>query len=494
MSSSPDGPARSGASGLQIAGFGVCLVAAAVSVWTAAHSSFFYADDYANFWLARTEGTTLAFLKTPYFQHFAPGHRILDELVLPAGRPSWTVAEGVLMAWYVLAVAAFHWLARQLADKAWLALVTTVMVAASPVWVRLLQWFASGAHVAPAIGCSMVFLAAGWAWLEERRPYAFVLAIGALATGLLFYERPVLAVGVLALTRYGVRAPSLRPAAVLRRVAGDWPLWVAVVAIGVAYYAVLRSGGYVPQSPNASAVAWRQYLRLSWSRGTTPLLVLQNVPQAATSLNNAVVVVAQVALAALVGLSLVLYRWAWRAWVAYGIQWWAYVLVIGVGRLGQFGPSIGYDLRYMAEFAVLLPLTLVLAFSGPPRQGRVATLLRGRRGALPRSARLAAPVIVGALVVASGAQSGRRVGHAWPGAAAGRYMGTFERSLAMLRQRGIEPTLVDGQSPGALDPGHLPPTSTIGTLMRAFDPSVSVGAPNRPRYILRDDGSLVPAG
>ncbi len=489
-----ESPDRAGARRLQLAGFSLLLLIAAAGIWRAGHNSYFYADDYINFWFARAFPTTVEYLKIPYFQHFAPGHRVLDELIVRQGRPSWNVAEALLMAWYLVAVAGFYALARQLTPARWLALLTTVMVAASPVWVRVVQWFASGAHVMPALACALVFLAAAWAWLENRRWWQLVIALGALGTGLLFYEKPALAVGVLLLTRYGVRAPSLRPGRIARRFAHDWPLWVGVAVIAVVYYRELKSGDYLPSNPSASADVWKQYLKLSWTRGTTPLLIGQNIPSmATTSFNEAMVVVAQGVFFGLVGLSLVLYRSAWRAWAAYAIEWWAYVLVMGFGRLGQFGPSIGYDLRYTTEFAILLPLALLLAFSGERRESALATRLRGYGAAVPAWLRLAAPVLVAALIVASGMQSGRRVEKAWAGVGARAYMMRFEHDLDALRRRGINPTLVDGETSGKIDPAHLPPTNTIGALFTAYDSSLTVGAPDKPAYVVQDDGSLRPA-
>lgn len=490
------GERRDGAGGrrLQLAAFALLLLIAAVGIWRAGHDSYFYADDYINFWLARAYGTTVEYLKIPYFQHFAPGHRVLDELVVREGRPSWNVAEGLLMAWYVVAVAGFYTLARQLTPARWLALLTTVMVAASPVWVRVVQWFASGAHVMPALACALVFLAAAWAWLERRRWWQLAIALAALATGLLFYEKPALAVGVLLLTRYGVRAPSLHPGQIARRLARDWPLWLGVAVIGIAYYAELKSGDYLPSNPSASADVWKQYLRLSWTRGTTPLLIGQNIPSmSTTSFNEAMVVVGQVVFFGLVGLSLVLYRTAWRAWAAYAIEWSVYVLVMGFGRLGQFGPSIGYDLRYTTEFAILLPLAVLLAFSGERRESALAGRLRAFAAGVPGWLRLAAPVLVAALVVASGMQSGHRVEKAWAGVGARAYMTNFEHDLDALRRRGINPTLVDGETSGKIDPAHLPPTNTNGALFPAYDSSLTVGAPDKPVYAIQEDGSLKPA-
>jgi hypothetical protein len=480
------------ATALQVGGFALCLLVAAAGIWQAANASFFYADDYINFWFARADRTSIAYLKIPYFQHFAPGHRILDEIVVPAGRPSWTVAQGLLTAWYVVAVAGFWLFVRQLTPVRWLGLLATVMLAASPVWVRVMQWFASGAHVVPALACSAVFLAAAWGWLERRRAWMLVIALGALATGFLFYEKPALTVGVLVLTRYFVRAPDLRPAAVARRLLADWPLWAGVAVVAALYYAALRSGDYLMSNPSAGLDLWQQYLRLSWTRGTTPLLLGQNVPTDATSFNEVVVVVGQLAFAGLVAFSVLLFRNAWRAWVAYGIQWVAYVGLMGTSRLGQFGPSIGYDLRYTTEFALLLPLAVVLAFSGPRREGSAATRVRRTVERVPRAVRLAAPVLLAAVIVASGLQSGRRVEKAWAGSDARAYMTRFTADLDALRAQGLDPTLVDAETSGKIDPAHLPPTNTVGTLFPAFDRSITVGAPGRPAYVIEEDGSLRP--
>jgi hypothetical protein len=137
-------------------------------------------------------------------------------------------------------------------------------------------------------------------------------------------------------------------------------------------------------------------------------------------------------------------------------------------------------------------LAVVLAFSGPRREGTAATRVRRTVERVPRAVRLAAPVLLAAVIVASGLQSGRRVEKAWAGSDARAYMTRFTADLDALRAQGLDPTLVDTETSGKIDPAHLPPTNTVGTLFPAFDRSITVGAPGRPAYVIEEDGSLRP--
>lgn len=339
----------------------IVLLVSGVLVWNWTRTSFFYADDWLNFGQARQYQMGSELLKHGYFGHFAPGHRAIDWSLLNWFDTSWGVYLVYMLTFYVIAVVAFAIVLRELRVPPFAAAVGTGLFALSSVWVRVIQWDASAAHIVPATAATMVSLAAAVAWMNRPRRWLIALSAASMAFGVLFYEKPVLVVGYIILLRW-IQLPQLRLKAILAAARRDAPLLGVLIGVAAVYSVVVVTGGYSNTGPSVSASVWGHFLWDSWTDGTITLLVGQGSPEYAPAIPLFLRILAQVVLVVAVVFSIRRARPAWRAWAFLLIVWGVNVALVGIGRLGGFGAGIGRDPRYYAEMGYLLPLAVALAF------------------------------------------------------------------------------------------------------------------------------------
>ena len=469
-----------------------------VGIVLGVHTSAFYADDVVNLALSHNKGLTVDVLTTDYFGHLSPVHRVFDWLIFVTGS-HWPVAVALMLACWLVAVLAFYAVVRQLVDRGFLALASTAMFASTPAWVRSIEWPASGELLGPATAFTLIGLAAALHWHRTRVRWALVTALVASLAGVLTYEKPVLLVLYVAGIVLFVRATSLRPRdlwAVARR---DAPLLGGLLAIAVVYVIVLKAFDYAPAPGSVSLTEWTQYLRATWTRGTTLLLVGQTVgapnPLPYGPFLETMVWVAEALFVVLVAWSIARRLSAWRAWAFYGVAWVVNVSMVGYGRIAPFGVLIGLDARYSAEIAYLLPITLVLAFApDEPGEGRVRGLAVVRRAedavraAFARHRGLAyaalAPLVV--LWILSCANAYTRLADTWPGGAAGTITDRWVQALDRVSAAGPA-TVVDSYLPFAVSAGLPLRTSDW---LHVDRPDFRFNAPSGPVYVLQDDGQV----
>lgn len=450
-------------------------------------TTFFYADDYVNLGQARDLGMSWDLLRTQYFQHFAPGHRVLDWAVVRTGA-DWTLARGMLLAFYVVGVVAFVGVARELTTTRPLVVVAVVLFITSPVWVRTVQWFASGAHVIPSLALTTAALWCALVWI--RRPGWWLLALFALvwAAALAFYVKALLLPVYIVLIRYGVFAGHIRTwPGLLRR---DAPLLIVCAVVGLGALWAVRTFGSAVQKPVDIGI-WLEFGREVWLRGATPLLLNQwGVPEP-NSRPDIVAAIAQAVLVALVVLSVWLRPRAWRAWVFWVAALGLNTLAVGSGRLADFGVGVAYDLRYEAEVALLLPLTLLLAFSeqtGPLRPGAERAFARPR---VRRTAAVVTALAVAALL-ASAWNSATRVRDGWAGKSAGVYVDNVRDGLDAFAARGTTPRVLDAQASFGLGPILIKPYERLSQNLRFLDDRARVEQGDGPLAIIGEQGEVLP--
>jgi len=475
--------------GRELAAIAAIVLLGALGLWLATRGSYFYADDYLDRVTARIPNFGLDYLKQPYFDHFSPGRRVLDKVVLARDTLSWPLAQAVLICAYAGAVAAYWLFARQVMSVR-AALVTSGMVAAGVVFVRIAQWWAAGAQQIPYLTLSLVFLAAAAHWCRTRRAWALAVAVLSFAGALAFYEKAVLLGLVFAAVWYiAVPASAPRPRELLLRVRSDLALWIPVVGLLVAFTVIIKTGPYLTSGNRGSLEQWNQYLRVVWNRGTTPMILGQSIPYVTDTLEEAYVWLSQLLLLGIGLVTCLTRRRALRVWLVYLGLWIAFVALIGSGRLGTLGPGIGYDPRYNVEFVYLLPLALGLACSGPVRDSR----LLARIPRLPGRALPALGVLLAVLFLLSAADGHRDVADAWPAGQAHSYLNRLSADVARLRARGLDPVFAaDAPAPGALNPGQLSPVNTLPALLSAVDARlVKQSAGRRPVLVVVDDQGRV---
>jgi hypothetical protein len=243
-----------------------------------------------------------------------------------------------MLGLHAIAVAATYVLLRVLRCSVALSAVATAMFASSVIWVRVIQWPASGEHVAAALAATAVALAASMRWFERRSPWLLAVAAAAMAVGLLAYEKPVLIVMYVVLLRYFLLAPSLQPRAVIAQARTDWPLLATLVGVAAVYGAFLRAGNYGTVAERPGVGQMLEFLGVNWVRGTGTLVIGQAQLGSFDPVPIWLVVAAQVVLAAAVIISIRRHRSAWRAWAFLLVTWLVNMGLIGLSRSSTSAP------------------------------------------------------------------------------------------------------------------------------------------------------------
>jgi hypothetical protein len=468
---------------------GVC----AAGIITATRSSYFYADDWLNLAQAREHPLSWDYLKISYFGHFAPVHRLLDWMWSVKFPLNWDGYLAVMVGLHAIAVAATYVLLRVLRCSVVLAAIATAMFASSVIWVRVIQWPASGEHVAAALAATAVALAASMRWFERRSPWLLAVAAAAMAVGLLAYEKPVLIVMYVVLLRYFLLAPSLQPRAVIAQARTDWPLLATLVGVAAVYGAFLRAGNYGTVAERPGVGQMLEFLGVNWVRGTGTLVIGQAQLGSFDPVPIWLVVAAQVVLAAAVIISIRRHRSAWRAWAFLLVTWLVNMGLIGLSRIVDFGTEVGLDPRYNAEMALLLPIALALAFRGPDNAESVAAPPAPARGRPPLATVL--PVAVAALLLtASCANAYNRVERSWGGARSQPWVKQVRASAPALRGRDGRVSVIDAIAPYDVVALGFPPYNRLSRVLPLVlgDGVDFDGGGERPA-VVEADGSLRPA-
>ncbi|WP_354699181.1 hypothetical protein DSM112329_04890 [Paraconexibacter sp. AEG42_29] len=457
--------------------------------WAWTKDSYFFADDWLNFGQAQEYGMGIDYLKLGYAGHFAPGHRIMDWTLLNWFDLSWNVYLLYMAVCYIASVWALAVLFRELDVPPFVAAVCTGIFALSPVWVRLIQWEASSAHVVPATAGTLISLAAAVAWMNRPRPWLVVLSTLGMAFGLLFYEKPVLIVGYVVLLRW-VKLPKLDVGSVLAAARRDLPLLAALGGVAAVYTVLVVTGGYSNTSTHASLDQWSHYIWRSWVSGTITLIIGQGSPTYAPDIPVVLRVLAQLVFFGLIAWSVRRARVAWRAWAFFLIVWVVNVGLVGIGRLAGFGSGIGLDPRYYAEMGYLLPIAVALAFATRRDGAKTDAEERGDSDPfLPRRTgpRVAAGLLA-ALFVASAVNAFERLDDHWEGREARIWVDNLRETSPAYRDRGGYLSVYDAGLPSEVIGINTEPYNLRSLIIPMLVDAGTIfdGGGEKPAEILKD--------
>jgi hypothetical protein len=468
-----------------------------LAVWAWTRGSYFFADDWFNFDIARDAGMSSGYLRTGYFGHFAPGHRVLDWILawkLPA---NWSAAQAIMLGLYVVSATALYGVMRQAGCGRVAPVGAVAVFCASVVWVRVVQWWASAGHILPATAGTLVAM---WASMRYFRTHAarwIVLATASLLAGLAFYEKPALLIGYVILLRYLVGVPGEEAGVPLReRIRRDAPLLVALAAATAVYAVWVLTQGYSQGGARVPLGTYAKYFVENWVHGVAPLVIGQGSPEYAPPVPLFFLIAAEVIVAALLVVSLRRDRRAWRAWAFLAIVWVTNVGLVAWGRIATFGVGIGHDPRYNAELAFLLPLAIALAFR-PLRAGTIppASAAHASGGGV-RSRLVSRPwpavavAAAGLFLILSATDAHRRVSDHWQGKAAHAWMQAFRTSVDAVRARGEAPVVLDAPLSFDLVGPTGPPSNLASAVVPLIDAGVQVRDDTSATFLIEPDGRL----
>jgi hypothetical protein len=469
------------------------LVAAALLsyVWTS--QSWFITDDFFNAYTARISSLDWDYLREGVYQHFAPGHRLVDWLLWREARFDWTVAMVFLYGALILSGGLLLAILDRLCGRRWWHLLVACWFVVSFVWVRSIQWWANGLHTVPgtlgtlaAVYCSIRTFESERSW---RWPW---LAAAGLAVGLAFYEKALLAVIYAPLLRLAVYTPKLTLRAVLDAVRREWRLWTVLATVAIPWFLYWSAEDYAGDQPNPSANLLQEYGRILWLRGFVPALLGVRVQADASTGEDVAIVAGQIALAAFVAWTVWRRRQAWRAWSFFAITFVLNAALLGVNRIVQFGTGIALDSRYATEYLPIFAIAAALATSSNwPRSAGAKRPFPDTRQVPTRAA--AAAAALAALFLGLNALSSNGIADEWPAYKAERYYKGLRTSASEYKSRvGHPPAILDEPVIPEVLPAFLSPFNRARYVLPTLGVDVPYDTPADDLHAIDADGLLIP--
>lgn len=451
-------------------------------------------DDNLSLELARQGGFTWHWLSANLFGHFEIAHRAAFSVQLHLMPIDYRWALVAMLLMLGLAAYLLQRSLRMLVGEGWMPWMASVYFGISVLFIASLQWWSSGLETFPTFLCDLLCL---WGYLhyeaEPRRRW-IVVSAGAMAVGLLFYEKPAYMLLYLVLIRVLLLSDDLRPRAIVAAIWRERAIWLAYVAVIIGYVVLRESSGAgtIASTGSPTLSEWLAFSRIFWAQTLVPSVFGLHLP--ASGLGGArvaAVVVLQLVVIAAVLVSLRMGRGAWRAWLALGICVLATLIVVGQGRLAGFGAASGADTRYLVDFAWLVPLMVCLAFS----RDRVFTPVVSPPGVStagrPRTwLTLGVGVLVLAYIGASIAADAKIQSH-WQGPAARSWEQNMETGLATVSRSGAHPVIADNDAPWFMVESAFAPYNQLGNLLPVYDAGVQVDGPLKgPLFLIDPSGHL----
>lgn len=466
------------------------MIALQVAIWYVVLSGGGWVyDDNLIMLMARRSGLGWSWLTGLIFEHWGIAYHLVFsglQSVMPVDY-RWG-----LLAMLGLLGGATYLLQRTISilfASEWLGLAVAAWFGISVLFVRGLQWPAGGFQYLPNAFFDVLCLYAYVRYQADGRRRWVPVASLALAGGLLFYEKPAYMLLYLALLRILFLSPELRARPVLQALWRERAMWASLVAVVLAWaIGFLASGGGAGVAAgHVGAGQYADYFRILWAQALVPAAAGLTLPAQSLSAAQIVVLgVLQVVVVAIVLGSLLRKRTAWRAWLFLLIN----VLVTGAlvarARVATFGVGIGGDLRYLLDFAWLIPLTVCFAFTRShslPTPGVAGEQLRVAGG---RSWPYVAGALALAAYFAAAIATNVKLEREWPGGQARSWEG---RVMALERMR-PRPQVADALVPPYVVASAFAPYDRLSWVLRLYAPRVQVDGVLHGRLNVLDDHGL----
>lgn len=453
-------------------------------------------DDNLFLVYAHQQGFNLDWLLSFKYQHWDIAYNALYSLLLHLWPLDFRWALVLMLATLGGAAVLFERILELLFGIRGLAVLLAGWFSISVLFVRGLQWWATGAQILPATFFELLCL---YAWLRYRAGGAgrwLAISGGALAAALLFYEKPAYMVLYLALIRVLFLSEDLHPRAVARafwRERLQWGMYISIVGLWLAAY--LSRDPYLAAGP-VGAGQYLSFFRIFWVNTLVPALGGVIIPAAGlTGAQILFVSIAQVVVVATVIVSVARKPSAWRAWAFLAIC----VLVIGGlvarSRVAQFSVAVANDTRYQVELAWLVPLVVCFAFS---RGVTLSPQWRSERPRTlplptPRSAKTVALALLCAAYVGASIVSAVHLVNIWPGAIARTWQTHLQTGLAQAQRSARPVVIADNTTPYYIttpEPGF----NLLSELLPLYDAGVRVDGPlDGPLGMIDAEGHVHPA-
>ncbi|WP_243742561.1 hypothetical protein [Actinorugispora endophytica] len=412
----PSGAARDGAAhgplAVRLSGavrdpvvlLGAALIAASLLLrgWVLRHA-YFVEDDFLFVARAAASPLTVEYLTELHKGHLMPGALLLVYVQTAVAPYSWPLTAGIMLALQGGAAAAAFRLLWVLFGRRWAILAPLAVYVFSPLTVPVLTWWSAALNGVPLQ--LAVALALLWTvrHLREGGTRFAWMAAGAVLLGMAFSVKAMLLPPLLFAVAAAFCTPGRLSRAPGAALAARPRFWLGMAALTAGHLLVYLSrprdveGAGVPRLDVGLGMA-RRLLAETFPVGAVGGPVRWTPVTPAGGLlepHPGVVAAAWAVLGALVLLSLLHRRRAWRAWaVLAGYLVCADVLPTLIAR-GRYQELTGYDPRYVADAAPVLALCLALAFLPTWKEAGQGPVHRGGRIPLAgiRSATVAATAL-----------------------------------------------------------------------------------------------------
>src|SRR4051812_21895143 len=247
----------------------VVLLQAAL-VWHFASRSYFFQDDFVSLFHARTADLTPGWLIGNQIGRFAPGQRLLTFTLWRVAGFDFTAALATLVAIQSIGVVLLQRILALLFGSRWWTFVIAFAYGTSVLLMPSLQWYSAGSHSLTEATLALASIHAYLCWWRGRRQAWLWWSVAAMVGALLFSEKGGLIPVWLVLMRVLLLDPDVPLGTSIRRVAGEWRVWVLYAIPLAVYFVVYTTRDYTGHwhVPGLSIV-W-EYLWRGWLHGFSP--------------------------------------------------------------------------------------------------------------------------------------------------------------------------------------------------------------------------------
>jgi hypothetical protein len=356
---------------------GLVFIAVAL-IWRAQILShlYFRQDDFENLDLAFKSSLNMHYLTFVGSGDFMMGHRLLDWLVSRTALYNWTLATTIILVLFATAALAALRVLRTLFGEHPAILIALAVYLLSPLTLPSFGWWSSAAEELPVQLAIFMAMNAHVQYIRTRRNSHLAAAVGSVAFGLFFYEKAL----VLPLLLFTVTAAYFAGRRTF--LGGAWlaltryrTAWLSYAALLIAYAILLavslRTAIAQPQMPHSlgavTTFSWhllKDELIPGSMGGPWRWLPISGHSYAIAATPVGLGWLAMIIAIAVVGVSVVRRKVAWRAWAIW-IGWVAVadMVPVVIRRINDLSPVLyALETRYVADSVAVLIICLCLAF------------------------------------------------------------------------------------------------------------------------------------
>jgi hypothetical protein len=475
----------------------VALVAVSIAYVVFRNGGWVY-DDNLILGIAHRIGFGWTWLDHPIFQHWDIGMNAAYSALLAVFPIDYRWGLVAMLLVLAAAILVFERVVGLVLGRGWLSVTAAAWFGLSILWARQLQWWAAGVQELPTLLCDLLCLYGYLRFVADRQSRWVVCSAAALAVGLLFYEKPALMPVYLALVGILLMSDRVTVRSTLLMFWRERRIWIAyVVVLGMWAFGYLSSGalngakfGHVGPSQYVS------YFRIMWLNTLAPALAGFTLPPANLDpIQTVGAVSVQLVLALLLLVSIRRKPSAWRAWLFLALTVAIDGAIVAHARVGLFGVTTANDLRYLTDFAWLVPFAVCVAFS----RDRLLTPKPSARLAQTGCRRATMPLILGgasvfAAYAAGSVATASHLQATWDSTSARHWEANIERGFNALSAPPGGVVVADQQVPFDVVSSAFAPLNQLSYVLPLYAPGFRVGGPlTGPLVTVTTTGNVLPA-